>query len=124
MGRYAQVRGWIEASDEVIPAVAAVISAAPATHASLPEQAEAIALYQGGWHIGPVINWTRYVFFGADVTSNYVDAYLSIVTALAQLQDEDGEYPVGLFYVDVEDGPSMSWRVADGQVMETPRDEA
>jgi hypothetical protein len=112
MGQFTQIRGWIEVSDDMIPAVEDVIANVPRIASS--RDSKAIALYQAGWHIGPVINWTRYVFFGADVKSEYVDVYKEAISALASLRDADSEHPVGLFFVDVQDGSPLSWRVFGG----------
>jgi hypothetical protein len=124
MGRYSQIRGWIEASDAILPAIQGVIASVPTVHASSACDAESIALYQSGWHVGPIINWTRYVFFGADVRSQYVHVYRSTIDAIARVKHKDGDHPDGVFYVDDEEGDSVCWRIAEGTVTVTPRDVA
>lgn len=127
MGTYAQVHGWFEVSDELVPLIKDVIEEIPSLAAKAKTNAGSIELYQHGWHIGEVINWTRYIFFGADIRSYYIDFYKEIFSriALLQVRDEDNLLiPEGLFYIDSEDSAnerSFVWVIKNGVLSELLR---
>lgn len=127
MGTYAQVRGWFEVADELVPLITDIIQEIPFLAAKAQISADSIELYQHGWHIGEVINWTRYIFFGADIRAYYLDFYKNIFIkiALLQVKDEDNLLfiPEGLFYIDSEEGSgrSFTWTIKNGVLSEIPR---
>lgn len=127
MGTYTKVRGWFEVADELVPLITDIIQEIPSLAVKAQLSADSIVLYQHGWHIGEVINWTRYIFFGADIRDYYIDFYKNIFIkiALLQVKDEDNLLflPEGLFYIDSEEGNgcNFTWTIKNGVLSETPR---
>lgn len=133
MGRFVSVRGWLELSgvnDELTlellglkRVVESIISEAE-NYGLTVEEAE---FYMQGW-IFPEqhINWTKYIFYGADIRLQYLNFIKATLQGIAQtVRVIDGEYVdyiKGMVFVDDEDSEvSLLWEIAEGQLMETPR---
>ncbi|RFS80973.1 hypothetical protein D0T12_34445 [Actinomadura spongiicola] len=113
MGIYVGVRGWLQCDERQLAAIRTIIAAHDDGH------------YSNGWgwprqHI----NWTHYVFFGADIREWAVDALLTQVEEIAQLpaSDEDGDRVTGLFFATHESDGMTEWQIREGQVFVTPGD--
>jgi hypothetical protein len=128
MGTYAQVRGWFEVDEQLLPLLVAVIEDIPLRAVKQNVSADSVSLYQEGWHVGNAINNTRYVFFGADIRAYYLDFYREIFKEIAELTcfSEDADYeiiPDGVFYVDSEDDYANHyiWKIGNGRLSESIR---
>lgn len=89
---------------------------------------ESAELYNQGWIIPDEhINWTHYIFYGADIRTRCIDLIRSEMTAIAEMfmLDETldggrGIYPTGVIHVH-EDGtfgyPDEVWEMNDGKMI-------
>ncbi|WP_437318623.1 hypothetical protein [Sorangium sp. So ce385] len=98
MSYFYSMRGWLEIEPDRFSCVAERITAA---RQSEPDGSKR-ALYMEGWSwAGKPINWTRYVFYGADVTEEGLQMVSEVLAKLTELrlglsgyfhaQGEDGE---------------------------------
>ncbi|GKQ36997.1 hypothetical protein [Streptomyces sp. A012304] len=113
MGSYVSVRGWMECDGQQLAAVQEVIAAHDDDH------------YTHGWgsprrHV----NWTHYVFYGADIRASALDWFTDQIEAIARIpaSDADGDLVQGLFLVRHEVEGATEWQVRDGRLLITPAD--
>ena len=109
MGAYVAIRGWLQCDDKQLALVRHVIDS---------DQDR----YNGGWAFpAQRINWTGYVFYGADIRDGAVDWFLDQLQQLATLpaSDADNDRVRGLFLVSHEVEGMAQWKVRDGQVLIT-----
>ena len=113
MGIYVSVRGWLECDESQLAAVQEIIAGHDDNH------------YTHGWSSPRRhVNWTHYVFYGADIRASALDWFNDQLRAIARIpaSDDDGDLVQGLFLVGHEvEGPT-EWQVRDGQVFITPAD--
>ncbi len=127
MGHFTSIRGWLELDEDMVPQVQKLVEAAASNTAISTTEQKAIQLYAQGW-VFPTrhVNWTRYVFYGADVRTQHIgllkDQLKAVSELVSTLGNEFEDHPTGLFYVDDEDGAtSLCWEIGDGQFRETMR---
>lgn len=113
MGTYVSVRGWLECDETQLAAVHEIISAHHDDH------------YSHGWgsprrHV----NWSRYVFYGADIRESALEWFTGQVREIARIpaSDEDGDRVLGLFFVSHEVDGTAEWQVRDGELLISPAD--
>ncbi|MCP2339268.1 hypothetical protein [Actinomadura rupiterrae] len=114
MGIYVSVRGWLECDKQQLGAIHTIIAAHDDGH------------YSGGWGTPRQhINWTYYVFYGADIRESAIDAFQEQISEIAQLpaSDPDGDRVTGLFFATHEINGMAEWQIRDGQVSITPGDD-
>jgi len=112
MGRYISIRGWLACSHEQVPWIKETIQ-----NKTTAEGSE-IHHYLDGWHFpAKPINWTAYVFFGADVRRTTKDAFAELIRDLVERNSEIE----GVFYLDDEEGAALLWRIQDGCFSESER---
>ena len=114
MGIYVSVRGWLECDERQLAAIRTVIDADDDGH------------YSGGWGAPRQhINWTHYVFYGAEMRESALDEFREQVQEIARIpaSNADGDRVTGLFFASREIHGMTEWHVRDGQVFITPGDE-
>ncbi|MCQ8773100.1 hypothetical protein [Streptomyces telluris] len=109
MGTYISVRGWLECDDKQLAAIQEIISAHEDDH------------YSNGWSTPRRhINWTHYLFYGADVRESALDWFTDQITEIAQIPDTDGYLVRGLFLATHEVTGTMEWQIRNGQLFASP----
>lgn len=113
MGIYVSVRGWLECDRHQLAAIKAIIAAHEDGH------------YSGGWGTPRQhINWTHYIFYGADIRESAVGELLDQLREITRIpaSDSDGDRVSGLFLASHEIHGMSEWQVRDGEVRITPAD--
>ncbi|WP_251096401.1 hypothetical protein [Streptomyces sp. Caat 7-52] len=108
MGVYVSVRGWLECDKTQLAAVQEVIS----THAD--------EHYSNGWSTPrQQVNWTHYIFYGADIRESALDWFTNQITEIARIpaSDGDGDRIRGLFLASHEVDGTTEWQVRDGRLV-------
>ncbi|CAL9574115.1 hypothetical protein SUDANB120_04910 [Streptomyces sp. enrichment culture] len=111
MGVYVSVRGWLECDETQLAAIQEIISSHADDH------------YSHGWTTPRrQVNWTRYVFYGADIRESALDWFTDQLGEMAQIpaSDEDGDLVRGLFLAGHEAGGGTEWQVRDGRLAVSP----
>jgi hypothetical protein len=119
MSKFISIRGWIECDKEYIPKIKDIISYFSKEYSKYPIEQETKDLYQKGWNIpADTINWTAYIFYGADIREYNSDFIKDEITAIAESNKEIEGY----FFVDDDEGEKkLYWRVYNGKIIETER---
>jgi hypothetical protein len=113
MGVYVSVRGWLECDETQLVAVQEIISSHEDKH------------YSNGWGSPRQhVNWTHYIFYGADIRESALDWFIGQIREIARLpaSDEDGDLVQGLFLASHEVDGTTEWQVRDGQLFTSPAD--
>lgn len=113
MSIYVKVRGWLECDEKQLAAIQALISSHDDDH------------YSGGWGTPRRhLNWTYFVFYGADIQAQDLGWLLDQLRDIAQIpaSDEDGVQVQGLFFASHEIDGMSEWQIRDFQVLATPGD--
>ncbi|MFJ7164291.1 hypothetical protein ACIQUV_02150 [Streptomyces globosus] len=113
MGVYVSVRGWLECDGAQLAAVREIISAHADDH------------YSHGWSTPRrQVNWTHYVFYGADIRESALDRFARQLEEIARIpaSDGDGDLVRGLFLAGREVGGTTEWQVRDGRLAIAPAD--
>lgn len=83
MAYYYSLRGWLEVEPESFDNLIKVIKSWQSSH---PKDTK-IGLYLQGWCWGETpINWTRYLFYGADVTEEGLELFEDTINKLIVMQ--------------------------------------
>ncbi len=127
MGHFTSIRGWLEVNEEMVVQVKAVIQETAQREGISSEETEYLKFYNRGW-VFPTdhINWTWFIFYGADIRSQHVDLLKAQITTIAgkvsTADQEFHDFPAGLFHVDDEDGTlALRWELKDGHLQEIVR---
>ncbi|MGH3389800.1 MAG: hypothetical protein ACRDOO_13090 [Actinomadura sp.] len=113
MSIYVKVRGWLECDKKQLAAIQALISSHDDDH------------YSSGWGTPRKhINWTYFVFYGADIQAQNLNWLLAQLRDIARIppSDEDNDRVQGLFLASHEVDGMSEWQIRDGQVLTTPGD--
>ncbi|MFI1797448.1 hypothetical protein ACH427_08845 [Streptomyces sp. NPDC020379] len=113
MGIYVSVRGWLECDEKQLVAAQEIISAHEDGH------------YSHGWGAPRRhINWTHYLFYGADIRDSALDWILGQLGESAGLPafDDDGDRVKGLFLARHEVDGTAEWRIGEGELRVSPGD--
>ncbi|MFF9039021.1 hypothetical protein ACF090_26545 [Streptomyces sp. NPDC014892] len=113
MGTYVSVRGWLECDETQLAAAQEIIAAHDDDH------------YTHGWGAPRRhVNWTHYLFYGADIRDSALDWFTDQIRAIARIpaSDADGDLVRGLFLVGHEVEGTAEWQVRDGRLLITPAD--
>jgi len=127
MGRYVSIRGWLELDDELTNEVKSAIEQSPTQSENFGVSPEDAEFYIKGWTIpSDYINWTRYIFYGADIRLQGLKFMKSLLEKIAQIQLADGgdiDFVTGVFFIDDEgeDRLSLLWEIKEGQLIEISR---
>jgi hypothetical protein len=99
MAYYYSLRGWLETNPDDF---AIVTQKLVQLCQSYPEDSQ-FALYMKGWSwSNDQVNWTRYIFYGADVQAEGLDLIEAVLAAITGLQ----RHVDGYFHAQGEDGQS------------------
>ena len=111
MAYYYSVRGWLEADSETFEAATRLIER---RRQAASDQQE--ALYLQGWTWSAAgVNWTRYLFYGADVQEDGLDLLRALLDELCALEGELDGY----LRVTGEDGQrNLDFEISDDAVSE------
>jgi hypothetical protein len=113
MGVYVSIRGWLECDETQLAAIREIISSHEDNH------------YTNGWGSPRQhVNWTHYIFYGADIRESALDWFTDQIREIARIpaSDDDGDLVQGLFQVRHETDGAAEWQVRDGQLFITPAD--
>jgi hypothetical protein len=112
MGIYVSVRGWLECDEEQLAAAQEIISSHEDDH------------YSNGWGTPRRhVNWTHYLFYGADIRESGLDWLVRQVRDMARIPaNEDGDRVTSLFLASHEIDGTTEWQVRDGQLFVSPSD--
>lgn len=112
MGIFVSIRGWLQCDDKQLAAVQEIISSHDDDH------------YTDGWGAPRRhINWTNYIFYGADIRESALDWFTDQIEAIAAIPaSEDGDRVRGLFLAGHEIEGAAEWQVRDGRLFITPAD--
>ncbi len=138
MGNFVSVRGWLELNEEMIPQVREIIDDVANTTTLSKTPIEIAELYNRGWVFpSDKVNWTSYIFYGADVRLyhlEYLKTQFKLIAERVKRRDNNFvelfkdhmlnekdllDYPAGLFYIDDEDRKiSLRWEISKGEFFE------
>ncbi|MFF6783466.1 hypothetical protein [Streptomyces sp. NPDC012510] len=113
MGTYVSVRGWLECDETQLAAIQQIIDAHDDNH------------YTNGWGSPRKhVNWTHYLFYGADMRASALDWFTDQIREMARLppSDGDGDLVQGLFLATHEVEGTTEWQVRDGRLFNAPAD--
>lgn len=113
MGVYVAVRGWLECDETQLATVQAIISSHTDDH------------YSAAWSTPrQQVNWTRYIFYGADIRESALDWFMNQLREIARIpaSDDDGDLIRGLFLASHEVDGTTEWQVREGQLVISPAD--
>ncbi|MFG3257240.1 hypothetical protein [Streptomyces sp. NPDC048172] len=113
MGVYVSVRGWLECDGTQLAAVREIIAA----HDD--------GRYADGWGAPRRhLNWTHYLFYGADIRASALDWLTGQLGEIARVpaSDEDGDRVQGLFLASHEIDGMSEWQVREGRLFVAPAD--
>ncbi|MFF3014910.1 hypothetical protein [Streptomyces sp. NPDC057939] len=111
MGVYVSIRGWLECDGTQLVAVRRIVSSHEDDH------------YSNGWGAPRrQVNWTSYMFYGADIRESALDRFEEQIRQIARIpaSDEDGDFVQGLFLVSHEVEGTSEWQVRDGELFTSP----
>ncbi|MFE3431137.1 hypothetical protein [Streptomyces sp. NPDC059171] len=113
MGVYVAVRGWLECDEKQLATVQEIISSHADDH------------YSSGWSTPrQQVNWTSYIFYGADIRESALDWLMNQIREIARVpaSDDDGDLIRGLFLASHEVDGTTEWQVRDGELVISPAD--
>ncbi|MFC9247499.1 hypothetical protein ACFT7S_26885 [Streptomyces sp. NPDC057136] len=111
MGIYVSVRGWLECDERQLAAAQEIISSHHDDH------------YSNGWGTPRQhVNWTHYLFYGADLRQSALDRLVDQVGEIARIpaSDDDGDRIRGLFLASHEVDGTTEWQVREGHLFVSP----
>ncbi|MCI1694298.1 hypothetical protein [Aneurinibacillus aneurinilyticus] len=117
MGKYVSIRGWIECEDGDLLKIKEVYDYFLDNYSENEISSEKRKLYQTGWGFpSNVVNWTAYVFYGADIREYHTDFIKAQLTAIAKINQDI----TGFFLIDDHDGENkFCWQLLNGSLIET-----
>jgi len=141
MGHFVSIRGWLELNDGMVPLVREIINDIAKTTALSKMPIDVAEFYNRGWVFpSDKINWTSYVFYGANIRLDHLEYLKTQLKLIAErvkrkddifielfkdsVSDEKNllDYPTGLFYVDYEDREIfLRWEISKGEFIEFMR---
>lgn len=127
MGYFYSVRGWLEINEEMELPLRQLIDLARDKNYGVEIALDKVEFYLKGWIIPEsYVNWTKYVFYGADVRFDGVRFLKEHLKEIAEnIYSIDGEYTdyvAGLFAIDDEDNrTSLFWKLQKGKLIEIDR---
>ena len=120
MGHYVSVRGWIECDKSNFSAIEKVIDKYRMDFLKYSISQEIAELYQKGWQIPKdVINWTAYVFYGADIRQYNLDFIKDQIIEIGKIDEDIRAY---FFIDDDENIENYNWKLLEGVLLEFQRE--
>lgn len=119
MGRYVSIRGWIECDDEDVQKIKSIVEEYKTKEEWIKKRLDRdkLTLYQNAWRF-PLsensFNWTTYIFYGADIRSEYLDYIREQLELIAKLNNENE----GFFMCrDEEADENDEWIIKNGRII-------
>jgi|BioPla2DNA2_1021312.scaffolds.fasta_scaffold132903_2 hypothetical protein len=120
MGHYVSVRGWIECDKSNFPAIEKIIDKYRISFQKYSISQETAELYQKGWQIPKdIINWTAYVFYGADIRQYNLDFIKDQIIEIGEIDVDIRAY---FFIDDDENIKNYNWKLFEGVLSEFQRE--
>lgn len=116
MAKYVSIKGWLECEHSQLEEIHKIISDYEfKKDFERIVGYESMVLYNKGWcNRKEIINWSSYIFYGADVKEYCVYFIESeIKEILSKCSEIDG-----LFFFQHEEGEMRCWKIANSQIME------
>lgn len=119
MGKYVSVRGWLECDESTINEVKKIRDDFTANYNEGLLDEDKLELYQSGWTFPErQINWTAYVFYGADIREYHLDFMKKQLSEMANIEDI-----TGYFLIDDHDGEyHLCWQISDNKIIESEQE--
>ena len=120
MGHYVSIRGWMDCPDDQLPEIKNIIRSYEGRAADYGLTKEGAEMYNLGWIIPEEhINWTHYIFYGADIRIQYLDFIGDQIRELAEkIYEIDEPYTDrmnGRFDIDDEmEELKFIWQIIEG----------
>ena len=109
MSRYVSIRGWLECDYEDIEEIKNIINEYKIKKEWIVNDSDInkLELYQGAWKLPEKpVNWTAYIFYGADINSGYYEYIKEQVEEILKINKEiDGFFKC----TDEEEVYSREW---------------
>lgn len=113
MARYISIRGWLECDHQLVEKIRMIITNYAETRKG--DNYETYKLYNQGWTFqNNIINWSSYIFYGADIKEYYLEFIRNEILCILEL-DEDIE---GSFFIDYEEGERERWDIINKKIIE------
>ncbi|NLL64159.1 MAG: hypothetical protein GX241_08060 [Ruminococcaceae bacterium] len=119
MGHFVSIRGWIECEEGDIIFIKEIMDNFCRNYTKHFIKEETKKLYQKGWQIpNEFINWSAYIFYGADIREYHTDFIKDQIIAIAASNKEIEGY----FHVDDDEGNiKVSWKLYKGELIVSER---
>ncbi|MDE6312569.1 MAG: hypothetical protein K2M46_02955 [Lachnospiraceae bacterium] len=116
MAKYVSIRGWIECEHNQVANIKKIITDyGNRIDFESPICQENVRLYNKGWcYQSATINWTSYIFYGADVKEYYL---CFIEEEIREIVNRNFELE-GIFFLDYEEGERKCWKISNFDIIE------
>lgn len=116
MAKYVSVKGWLECEHSQVEGIKKIISDYEVrTDLGNIFSYESMKLYNKGWcYQEEIINWTSYIFFGADVKEYYLEFIQEEIKEILRKNIEIE----GMFFFDYEEGEISYWEITNSRINE------
>lgn len=116
MAKYVSVKGWFECESHQVKNIKKIIdSCGTKNYPGNIFDNENTKLYNKGWcYPEEIINWTSYIFYGADI-KEYYSGFIKdeIKEVLKKNTGIDG-----IFFFCYEEGETEYWKITDSEIYE------
>ncbi|MFK0256326.1 hypothetical protein [Streptomyces sp. NPDC090445] len=103
MGVYVAIRGWLECDEAQLAAVQEIVSSLADDH------------YSHGWSTPPQqVNWTHYIFYGADIRESALDWFVSQLREIARIPASD-DYGDLWFFTERDDVEEVARLIGEAE---------
>jgi len=116
MSYYYSIRGWLEVTPDSFVKVVGKIQSLQQSYIN----DQKLGLYMNGWCWSEMpINWSRYIFYGSDVTEEGIKLLDLVLQEIANLKCQ----VCGYFHIQGEDGESnFMYKLNDDLIVSQPSD--
>lgn len=116
MGKYVSIRGWLECNENNISEIKQICEDYTQNYSGLKIDYSTRKLYQLGWVFPETqVNWTTYIFYGADIREYYLDFIREQIYKIAEIKEL-----TGFFLLDDHEGEMKKcWQISHGNFVET-----
>ncbi len=116
MSRYVSVKGWLECEDSQVGRIKRIISDyKPKSDFGSIFNNDNIELYNKGWcYQKEIINWTSYIFYGADIKEYYLEFIKEEIKEILRRNNKID----GMFFFSYEEDGIIYWKITDSKITE------
>ncbi len=124
MGHFVSIRGWLEIDKPMQSKVVDLVNHFSERAPDLGVTQEIGKLYLKGWVFPEsYINWTKYIFYGADIRTSGLkylkEHFRAIAEGVWSMDEEIKDYVKGYIFLEDEDGePLLFWKLEEGKLIE------